>query len=137
MQHDDPNPQDVLTSWVEMTRLKDDCPDDVFDLGFSLNTLAFFEPEQAWVIINMIIDTLDRQSLYEESPNDSKLLASNLGAGPLESLIAQHGVDFIDRVEKKSKSDDRMTWVLGCMWKNEISDHIWQRIRQAAGGISR
>jgi hypothetical protein len=120
-----------------MTRLKDDCPDDIFEIGFSLNTLAYDEPEKAWSAIKIIIDAMDRRGLIEGGDDDLRKLASNLGAGPLETLIAQHGNELIEKIEDRASKDDRTAWILGCVWQNAIPDKIWTRVRKAAGGVSR
>jgi len=120
-----------------MIRLKDDCPDEIFEIGFSLNMLAYDEPEKAWDAINIIIKGMDRKSLIEDGENDLRNLAANLGAGPLETLLVQHGSEYISKIEDEALTDDRMAWIVGCVWKSSIPDEIWTRIQKAAGGISR
>jgi hypothetical protein len=127
----------IASCWAEMTKMKDDCPDDIFDIGFQLNTLAYDQPEEAWEIIKMIIATVDREKLVVIGEEKVSEFAANLGSGPLEVLIAQNGEKMMDKIEEMASTDDRLAWILGCVWKNGISDDNWIRVKRAAGGISR
>jgi len=137
LEHNSESAENVAQSWMEMTRLKGDCPDDIFERGFHLNILALDEPYKAWEAIRLIINSIDHTSLLKEGDNDSKYLAANLGSGPLETLLSEHGKEFIGTIEDSASRDDRMVWILGCVWKNAMTDEIWIRIQRAAGGMSR
>ena len=52
-----------------------------------------------------------------------------MAAGALEDLLSYHGSEFIDRVEKKAKTDRRFAWMLGGVWKFQMSDEIWIRVQ--------
>jgi hypothetical protein len=43
--------------------------------------------------------------------------------------LAQHGDNFIDRVEAMAQSDPEFAKVLGGVWQNSMSDALWQRIQ--------
>ena len=135
---DDPvSAEDVARSWERMTRLGNDCPGELFEAGFRLNLLASDDAEAAWNAIELIIDAMDRRKLIDEGDDDLRRLASNLGAGPLETLLAAHGVEMIARLEARATEDDRAAWILGCVWQGSMPDEIWDRVRKAAGGLSR
>jgi len=128
---------DIADSWIAITANPDECSDEAFDLGFSINSLAYDDPEIAWLIINNIREKLD-DSFFKEDFDENRInLAANLGADPVETLLSQHGAAFIDRVERLAVSDKKMRWILGCAWKNSMPEEIWQRVQRAAGSISR
>ena len=129
--------EQVARCWTEMTRLEGDCPDELYESGFRLNLLAYDEPKTAWSAIEIIIDAMDRRNLLEGGDDDLRKLAANLGAGPLETLLAQHGKEFIGEIEERASKDDRTAWILGCVWQNSMSNELWNRVQKAAGGISR
>ena len=54
-----------------------------------------------------------------------------LAAGPLEDLLAKRGEDFIDRIEELARKDPKFNWLLGGVWRNSMTDEIWQRVQSA------
>lgn len=66
------------------------------------------------------------------SIDHSDIILSNLAAGPLEDLLVNHGELFIDRIEKIAVSDSQMRKLLGAVWKNSMSDSVWERIKAIA-----
>ncbi|SFW69654.1 hypothetical protein SAMN02800691_3034 [Luteibacter sp. UNCMF366Tsu5.1] len=77
--------------------------------------------ERYWEIINAI-----------RRMDDSNYMLSNLAAGPLEDLLSSSGSAFIDRCESLAKTDERFKYMLGMVWKNNIPDDIWERVRLAS-----
>lgn len=75
--------------------------------------------------------------MFAELPNEAQRIVSNTAAGPLEDLLANHDFQFIDAVEVEARQDRRMFWALGAVWKNSMTDAVWERVERAAGGISR
>lgn len=75
------------------------------------------DPERAWQIILAILKR-------DQSDN----VMSCLAGGPLEDLLVYHGKDFIDRVEELARIDQDFNWILGGVWKNDISDEVWNRV---------
>lgn len=115
-----------------MTRTPEaECSDELFDAGFALNIMAHDDPERAWDVILNIVDVLDEKALVS-GDGDAQKLASNLAAGPLESLLAKHGENFIDRLEQKARVDRKLAHVLSNVWQNEMLDSVWNRIRKIA-----
>ncbi|MBI1210387.1 MAG: hypothetical protein GC190_02905 [Alphaproteobacteria bacterium] len=55
-----------------------------------------------------------------------------LAAGPLEDLLANNGAAIIDRVEVQARLDTRFQELLGGVWRNKMSEDIWQRVQRAA-----
>jgi|HubBroStandDraft_6_1064221.scaffolds.fasta_scaffold204330_4 hypothetical protein len=80
------------------------------------------EPEEAWRVIEAI-----------RHANGTDLILGNLGAGPLEDLLSQHGDQFIDRVETLARRDAQFRKLLGAVWQNTMSEEVWSRVRAVAG----
>jgi hypothetical protein len=76
-------------------------------------------PEIAWAAIC----SLARGELLSEEN------ASLLGAGPVETLLAYHGKDFIDRVLKEAATNKNFNEVLDFVWQNQISEDVWLRLQ--------
>lgn len=78
------------------------------------------DPENAWLAILEVL----KVQLTEQ---DLALLAG----GPLEGLLAWHGQDFIERMEREAHSNPRFHHLLGGVWRQDMPDSIWQRIVEA------
>jgi hypothetical protein len=129
----------IATDWITFQLLPklENAPDDVFDRGWALYDLAFHQPDLAWVAILSVIDRYDAGDLFGTDDTEAKSILGSTAAGPLEDLLAYHGIDFIEKIETKARQDRRMFWTLGCVWQNAMPDEIWERVQRAAGGISR
>lgn len=77
------------------------------------------EPEIAW---RAIIE-ISRRDLSDEQ-------AGLLAAGPLETLLAWHSVDFIDRVIDEAKRSQRFCHFLGVVHRRDIPEEIWKQIKE-------
>jgi hypothetical protein len=58
-----------------------------------------------------------------------------LAAGPLEDLLAKCGVDYIDRVEELARKDPRFNYLLGGVWRNSMTDDVWQRVQAIRNNV--
>lgn len=114
---------DIVRGWVEMHRAVkgSDAQNANFWAYMALDDLRDHDLERYWRIINEI-----------RHLDDSDAMLSNLAAGPLEDLLVTSGGAFIDRCEALAKSDARFKFMLGMVWKNDISDDIWERVRLAS-----
>jgi hypothetical protein len=63
----------------------------------------------------------------------SDRVLANLAAGPLEDLLVRHGPKVINRVESHAKTDRQFKHLLGGVWKNAMSDEVWERVQAVAG----
>ena len=81
--------------------------------------IPFDQPELCWKLILQLLDgaTTDCQ-------------IANLAAGPLEDLLAEHGCDFIDRVEVEAQKNSRFKNLLGGVWKNAMDTELWERVQR-------
>lgn len=58
-----------------------------------------------------------------------------LAAGPLEDLLAKFGPLYIDRIEALARQDRRFNDLLGGVWKNSMTDEVWERVTKARNTI--
>lgn len=57
-----------------------------------------------------------------------------LAAGPVEDLLALHGVQFIDRFEAEARRTPAFARVLCGVWRRDIPEEIWWRVEAAREG---
>ena len=60
----------------------------------------------------------------------SSKVISSLAAGPVEDLLAKFGSRYIDRVEHLAQQDEKFNMLLGGVWKNDMTDEVWQRLQK-------
>jgi hypothetical protein len=82
-----------------------------------VDELCRTSPNEAWEFI-----------LSAWKADQSKVIAEILSAGPLEDLLAKHGDTVIDRVEVMAKEDSTFAFLLGGVWRNEMTDAVWSRV---------
>jgi hypothetical protein len=107
----DQSVDDVITAWFEGEHTMLDAINDT--------------PEIAW---QAILEISSRELTEEQ--------AGLLGAGALESLLAWHGAHFIDRVEQEAAHNPKFWNSLQSVWKNAMTDDIWERVKKAKTDIS-
>ena len=83
-----------------------------------LHDLTYDDPEGLWSLILII-----------HQKNQSSRIQEVLSAGPIEELLALHGEKFIDRIEAEARTDPTFARLLGGVWKNAMSDSIWERVQ--------
>lgn len=76
------------------------------------------EPEKLWQFV-----------LTAYKRNFSDRVLSVLAAGPLEDLLARHGADYIEQVERLAETDEKFNLLLGGVWRNSITDEVWNRVQ--------
>jgi hypothetical protein len=76
------------------------------------------DPETLWLLILAI-----------HKRDQSVAIQQVLSAGPIEDLLAKHGDKFINRVEAEARNDPQFAKVLGGVWKNRMSDEVWNRVQ--------
>jgi hypothetical protein len=81
--------------------------------------IALFDhPEDAWKVITAI-----------RKVDSSDVILANLAAGPLEDLLAKHGEQFIDQVERLARRDEEFRYILTGVWgQNRMRKEVWDRL---------
>ena len=55
-------------------------------------------------------------------------------AGPLENLVAEHGVSVIDEIEQEARQSSRFRFLLSGIWgRDRTNPEVWRRIQNAVG----
>ena len=115
--------------------------DQIVDAWVAAQIAADRSPEQKsnWWAIEQVMDwALDREgeqlwqfitAAYKRDLSDKAI--GLLAAGPLEDLLAKQGPEFIDRVEELARKDPQFNYLLGGVWRNTMTDEIWQRVQAA------
>ena len=70
-------------------------------------------------------------ALRNTTPDPSHPTFSNLAAGPLEDLLAQHGAEVIDRVVLEARRSPAFNLLLGGVWQNQMTDEVWSKVQKA------
>lgn len=66
---------------------------------------------------------------FEKEMSDKALAI--LAAGALEDLLADFGALYIDRIEELARKNPRFNYLLGGVWKNAMTDDVWNRVQKA------
>lgn len=96
--------------------------EDNFWAFAKLYSLCDEVPDQGFAIIEEIMRI-----------DSSDIILANIAAGPMESLLAQHGQKFIDKIEQLAAADSQFRKMLGAMWQHNIEENIWTRVKRVAG----
>jgi len=78
------------------------------------------EPEAVWLAI---LEISGRELTDEQK--------SLLAGGALETLLARHGPAFIERVEAEATNNPEFNYLLGGIWRQDMSEEIWSRVEKA------
>jgi hypothetical protein len=97
-------------------------PDPGADWAFDvLDDLLLGAPRVGWPLLREIVRRAPDAAL------------GDLGAGPLETLLATHGFDMIDAIEREAAGSPRLRTALAGVWRNRIPEPVWRRVRALAG----
>jgi hypothetical protein len=109
---------------------------DAWIVAFSSEKDSSEYEESRWATDRLLDWTFDgdSESLWRfvkvayrrEIPDD---VFSVLAAGPMEDLLAEYGPAYIDRVEDLARRDPKFNALLGGVWKNSMTDEVWQRVQ--------
>jgi hypothetical protein len=84
-----------------------------YDENTSWITVAEADPELCFEVI------LEALGMVQVKKDDSKF--QTLAAGPLEQLLADHGLQFIERIERLAESNAGFKLLLG-VWRNSMPE---------------
>jgi len=102
---------EIVEEWLQQSSREDGTA--------TLNDVVHDEPEVAWLAILQILE----RELTERQ-------TAVLAAGPFEDLLAFHGPEVIDRVEREAARNPRLNHLLGGVWQKRILQEIWERIQR-------
>lgn len=122
----------LITAWITCAGAEEDSSayQDNIWAASHLSDLIWEESsdggdaQEAWEMI---------LSINERPLSDEAM--SVLAAGPLEDLLVCHGQAFIERVEARAHQDPAFNRLLGGVWKNAMSEDVWQRVQAARNEV--
>ncbi|SDU31743.1 DUF6869 domain-containing protein [Halopseudomonas salegens] len=106
--------ESLSTKWIEYHATGNK---DLFWAWEELESMVRKAPEHAWLQILDIAAATENQEVL-----------SSLAAGPLEDLIALHGLNFIERLETKARQNPEIARLVTGVWRNNIPDSVWERL---------
>lgn len=119
--NNEPEIDNIVEGWVKYTSLDSKSPfrahyewadDAVLDLILA-------DAKKGFEIVKALLDQADNEWLI-----------ANIAAGPLETLLSNHGETIIDAVERESLSNEKFRHLLGGVWRCGMSDEVWQRFQK-------
>ena len=110
----------LVTAWIEC---------HTTESGASRNDETFWSVEQLWELSRNDPETAFDVILSILQADDTFPIVAVLSAGPLEDLLAHHGPAFIDRIEDEASRNPRFRHLLGGVWKNSMTDEVWNRVQ--------
>ena len=109
----------LANNWIRYHYVPRESPEaEATAWATDLYDLEYHDPEALWLLV---LDIHGR--------DQSALVQQVLSAGPVENLLAKHGERFIDRVEAAARKDPKFAKLLGGLWKNSMTDEIWNRVQ--------
>lgn len=123
----------IAKAWVDHTVRHIGVDSISFDeLAYELDNSCVSDPAFAWETILKIVRMYDEGDVLDASGKDNmaKLVLANLAAGPMEDVLNYHGDDMIASIEAEACHDSRIRWLLGQVWRNDISQEVWGRVRR-------
>lgn len=106
---------EIAVAWLANT-------DQTFWAVEELMCMCDEQPERAWPVVRKLAELATSEEDF-----------GKIGAGPLEDLLAKHGVIFIERIERAAKSDASFKRCLSHTWQNAMPQDIWARVCLATG----
>ena len=124
--------------WLQFSCFPDpkEASEEIFDRAWGLYDAAYDDPTFAWEVIKNIIRRYPESEVLAKERTGSQESLGNLGAGPLETLLGQHGEQLFDAIAAEARCDSRVMWTLSCVWQNFMSDELWLRVQQLTGKSS-
>ena len=115
--------EELVDGWVALqyAHQAGNATRDHINVGRALGRLAYEEPLQC---LGVIVEIIRKDS--------SDLVLSNVAAGPLENVIAEHGSVVIDEVERIALDNPAFREALALVWPRDTPADIWGRVEKSA-----
>lgn len=111
----------VVDAWIKYEEAEDGSPEREENWWAVEQTMDWWlegDPESLWQFVLI--------AYKREMSNKARAI---LAAGPIEDLLAHFGPAYIDRVEQLAREDSQFNWLLGGVWRNSMTDDVWQRVQ--------
>ena len=120
---DETNLDQIVNAWIAAEHAECGSPEHEANWWAYEQVTDWFHERQGESVWRFIT------AAYKRDLSD-KVFAT-LAAGPLEDLLAEQGPEFIERVEELARKDPRFNHLLGGVWRNTMTEEIWQRVQAA------
>ncbi len=115
--------ESLIAAWIEYEESNEQRSDDDSRRWASEAVDTWRYDENHEVLWKFITATFERKM--------SDRAFSILAAGALEDLLAGFGDTYIQRVEELARKNPRFNSLLGGVWKNSMTDDVWNRVEKA------
>ncbi|HEV2802918.1 MAG TPA: hypothetical protein VGW12_20805 [Pyrinomonadaceae bacterium] len=115
--------QKLVDAWIAATEAERGSPEherNWWAISEVINWKYDGEPEMLWRFV--------LAAYKRELSNQARAC---LAAGALEDLLSSFGADYIERVEALAKTDSEFNWLLGGVWRLDMTDEVWGRVQAA------
>jgi hypothetical protein len=114
----------LADSWIRYQQVALRQPSGVDDQAdfapvMVVSELARRDPQSTIALIRSVLS----------KTSDEEMLAV-LAAGPLEDVLAKHGAEVIQEVERAAHEDHRFRELLFGVWRNAIDAATWERVER-------
>jgi hypothetical protein len=109
---------EIVTAWIAHINADAGSPEYLWAYERVMDWALQHDLEQLW---EFILAAFQRDMPLET--------AAALAAGPIEDLLSNDGLKFIDRIEELARKDPKFNWILGGVWRNDMMEEIWQRVQ--------
>jgi hypothetical protein len=123
---------EVAAAWIARTARSN--PEGVLPPDIKIQAL---DSEDDWgvqalleIVCEEPIRALEITFLIARMTDDDWLLC-NLGAGPIESLLA-HDATLLDAVAIEARNSPNLKTALGSVWQNAMSEATWRAVQRLA-----
>lgn len=111
----------ISTGWIREYSApnKDKKPNDrEYAYWDILTDFVYANDKHAWPIILHIINN-----------SKDEFVIANVAAGPLESLIAQNGQEYLDKIAVEARQNPKFLYALRGVWQNQTPDDVWAEVQ--------
>jgi hypothetical protein len=109
----------LVAAWVALAHSASDTPEhDRHFWAFLTVCEMRSDAQRMWTFILAVL-----------AADQSSKVSECLSAGPLEDYLVDHGLAVIDAVEGEARSNAAFARLLGGVWQNSMSPHVWQRVQ--------
>ena len=111
---------ELVKAWVELQSMPQGSTEAEAHMWAAekIYLLALRSPKECWQVV---LDILS-------ATNDEWVL-TNLGAGPIESMLSFNPEETIAMIEREAPQNSKLRSTLSNVWRNNIPDDTWSKLQ--------
>ncbi|MBV2139202.1 MAG: hypothetical protein KUF79_20520 [Candidatus Thiodiazotropha sp. (ex Ctena orbiculata)] len=115
------NKRKLAEAWIHLQDLPQDSTEAEKYMWSAeeINLLALRSPSDCWDVVLEIL-----------SITDDDWIITNLGAGPIENMLAFKPEITISMIENEYTNNSKLQAAIKNTWKNIIPDEVWDRLSE-------